>query len=181
MSAYNPDYKAAVDRRVAEGKLELAGPGVYRIPRPAPVQTHIPAAPEDAPVMRGEAPPERQAVNPHKLAICKRLKLKYTPPIIHKARGCEGRRHLLQPPKAPKAPAPVPHDAQWERMQQAAAATGQADAAKFADSAQRLRKHLLKLKEDRPTLLRTDKKPLETRKAQQAASRAPAAWEARRL
>jgi hypothetical protein len=181
MSTYNPAFKAALDRRVAEGELELAAPGVYRIPKPPPVQTYIPVAPEDAPVMRGEAPPERQAVNPHKVAICKRLKLKYQPPIIHKARGCEGRRHLLQPPKAPKAPAPVPHDAQWERVQQAAAAAGQRDAAKFADTVQRLRERVLKLRADRPALLRTDKKPLETRKAQQAASRAPATWEARRL
>lgn len=181
MSSYNPAFKAALDRRVAAGELELAAPGVYRIPKPPPVQTYIPVAPEDAPVMRGEEPPERQAVNPHKAAICKRLGLKYKPPIIHKARGCEGRRHLPQPPKAPKAPAPVPHDAQWERMQQAAAAAGLHDAAKLADSAQRLRNKMLALKAQRHALQRTDKKPLETRKAQQAANRAPAAWEARRL
>ena len=174
------DYKAILDARVAAGELVLRAPGVYAFPKPAPVQTHIPA-PEPGPVMRGEAPPERQAVNPHKAAICKRLGLKYKAPIIHKARGCEGRRHVPQPPKAPKQPAPVQRDAHWEQLQQAAAATGQRDAAKFADSAARLRTKLLALKAQRPTLQRTDKKPLETRKAQQAASRAPPAWEARRL
>lgn len=181
MSSYNPAFKAAIDARVARGELEMVAEGVYRIPKPPPVQTYIPVVLEDAPVMRGEEPPERQAVNPHQLAICKRLKLKYKPPIIHKARGCEGRRHLPQPPKAPKAPAPVPHDAQWERVQQAAAAAGLPDAAKVASSVQRVRDKLLKLKADRPTLQRTDKKPFETRKAQQAASRPPPAWEARRL
>ena len=92
------DYKAILDARVAAGELVLRAPGVYAFPKPAPVQTHIPA-PEPGPVLRGAAPPERQAVNPHKAGICKRLGLKYKAPIIHKARGCEGRRHVPQPPR----------------------------------------------------------------------------------
>jgi hypothetical protein len=177
-----PDYKAILDARVAAGELVLRAPGVYALPKPPPVQTHIPP-PAPGPVMRGAPPALRRKANPHKVAICKKLKLKYTPPIIPAAavRGCEGVRRPPPEPKAPKEAPPVERDAQWGEMQLRAAAAGQRDADKFADSALRMRTKLLALKAQRHKLQRTNKKPLETRKAQQAAGRAPLPWEQLRL
>ena len=175
-------YKAILDARVERGELVLRAPGVYAFPKPAPVQTHIPVSELPPPPMQGEMPAARAPLSKSVKERYKRFGLKPTPVATFKARGCSGVvPRTPQPPKAPKPQPPVEHSAHWVQLQQAAAAGGQVDPAKFADSATRLRAHMLKLKEARHKLQRTNKKPLETQKAKQAASRAPAAWEKRRL
>ena len=177
-----PDYKAILDARVERGELVLRAPGVYAFPKPAPVQTHIPVSELPPPPMQGEMPAARAPLAKSVKERYKRFGLKPTPAATFKARGCSGVvQRVPLPPKAPKPLPPVQRGEGWEQLQQAAAAMGQVDPDKFADSATRMRAQVLALKAKQKKLQRTDKKPLETQKAKQAASRAPAAWEKRRL